>query len=80
MESIDKGLNLIKRGLIIWLEIPQMPPKFSAQLVYPSPKVWDFRKKIFLWVSVVRGHSSGMRRLIQQPNIASQGSQNSQQK
>ena len=43
-----------KMGAVVRPKIPQMPPKFSAQFVCPSPKVWDFRKKSSLWVSVVR--------------------------
>ena len=38
MENMDKGL-------------PQMPKILSAQIVCPSPKVWDFDEN---WASVVR--------------------------
>ena len=31
-------------------ENTRKPPKFSAQFVCPSPKVWDFRKKLSLGV------------------------------
>ena len=27
------------------LKIPQMPPNLSAQIVCPSPEVWDFDEK-----------------------------------
>jgi hypothetical protein len=29
--------------------------KFSAQILCPSPKVWDFDERRLHWVSVVRG-------------------------
>ena len=32
-----------------------MPQNLSAQIVYPSPKVWDFDEKRLNWPSVVRG-------------------------
>ena len=47
---MDKGLTVQKWVLIVRLKIPEMPTKLSAQFACPSPKVWDFRKK----VSVVR--------------------------
>ena len=31
--------------LINWPKIPQMLQNLSAQIVYPSPKVWDFDEK-----------------------------------
>ena len=34
--------------------IPQMPQNLSAQIVCPSPKVWDFDLKKLRWASVVR--------------------------
>ena len=33
---------------------PNCLPKLSAQIVCPSPKVWDFNEKKLHWVSVVR--------------------------
>ena len=54
MENMDKGLTVPKWVLIVRPKIPKMPPKFSAQFVCPSQKVWDCRKKRSLWVSVVR--------------------------
>ena len=45
MENIDKGLTVPNWVLIYWPKIPQMLPKFSAQFVCSSPKVWTFRKK-----------------------------------
>ena len=32
-------------------------PKLSAQIVYPSPKVWDFNEKRLHWASVVRARN-----------------------
>ena len=55
MENMDKGLTVPKWVLINWPKIPQMPQNLSAQIVCPSPKVWDFDKKRLHWVSVVRG-------------------------
>ena len=34
-------------------KIPQMPQNLSAQIVCPSPKVWDFDEKSLHWASVV---------------------------
>jgi hypothetical protein len=31
----------------------QMPQNLSAQIICPSPKVWDFDEKMLLWASVV---------------------------
>ena len=45
MENMDKGLTVPKWVLINWPEIPQMPKILSAQIVCPSPKVWDFDEK-----------------------------------
>ena len=36
-------------------ENTQMPQNLSAQIVCPSPTVWDFDEKRLHWVSVVRG-------------------------
>ena len=52
---MDKGLTVPKWVLIDWPKIPQMLPKFSAQFVCPSPKVWDFIEERLHWASVVRG-------------------------
>ena len=35
------------------LNIPQMPQNLPAQIVCPSPKVWDFDEKRLHWASVV---------------------------
>ena len=45
MENMDKGLTVPKWVLINWPKIPQMPQNLSAQIVCPSPKVWDFDEK-----------------------------------
>jgi hypothetical protein len=42
MENMDKGLTVPKWVLINCLKIPQMPQNISAQILCPSPKVWDF--------------------------------------
>ena len=42
MENMDKGLTVPKLVLINRPKIPQMLQKLSAQIVCPSPKVWDF--------------------------------------
>ena len=55
MENMDKGLTVPKWMLINRPEIPQMPQNLSAQIVCPSPKVWDFYEKRLHWASVVRG-------------------------
>ena len=47
MENMDKGLTVAKWVLINW---PKIPPKFSAQFVCSSPKLWDFQKKLPLGV------------------------------
>ena len=54
MENMDKGLTLPKWALINWPKIPQMHQKLSAQIVCPSPIVWDFNEKRLHWASVVR--------------------------
>ena len=55
MENMGKGLT--KWVLINRPKIPQMPKNLSAQLVCPSPKVWDFDEKRLHWESVVRDMS-----------------------
>ena len=45
MQNMEKGLTVPKWALINWLEVPQMPQNLSAQIVCPSPKVWDFDEK-----------------------------------
>jgi hypothetical protein len=42
MENMDKGLTEPKWMLINQPKIPQMLQNLSAQIVCPSPKVWDF--------------------------------------
>ena len=54
MENMDKGLTVPKWALIILPKIPQMPQNLSAQIVFPSPIVWDFDEKRLHWASVVR--------------------------
>ena len=50
---MDKGLTGPKWVLIDWLKMPQMAPKISAQIVGPSPKVWDFDEKRLHWAFIV---------------------------
>jgi hypothetical protein len=57
MENMDKGLTVPKWVLINWPKIPKMPQDLSAQIVSPSPKVWDFEEKRLHWVSIVRAIS-----------------------
>ena len=51
---MDKGLKVPKWVLINWPKIFQMPENLSAEIVCPSPKVWDFDEKRLPWASVVR--------------------------
>ena len=53
MENKDKGLTVPKWALINWQKILQMPQNLSAEIVCPSPKVWDFDEKRLYWASVV---------------------------
>ena len=53
MENMDKGLTVPKWVLINLPKFPQMPQNVSAQIVCPSPKVWDFYEKRLNWASVV---------------------------
>ena len=46
--------------LINWPKIPQMPQNLSAQIVWPSPKVWNFNEKRLHWASVVLGYDDVM--------------------
>ena len=55
MENMDKGLTVPKWVLINRPKISKMPQNLSAQIVCPSPKVWDFDEKKVHWASVVRG-------------------------
>jgi hypothetical protein len=55
MKNMDKGLTVPNWVLMNWPKIPQMPQNLSAQIVCPSPKVWDFDEKTLHWASVVRG-------------------------
>ena len=50
-----QGLTVPKWVLINCLKIPQLPHNLFAQIVCPSPNVWDFDEKMLHWVSVVRG-------------------------
>ena len=45
MENLDKAFTVLKWVLINRPKIPQMPQNLSAQIVCPSPKVWDFDEK-----------------------------------
>ena len=56
MENMDKGLTVPKWVPIIMPKIPQKPHNSSAQIVSPSPKIWDFDEKK---ASVVRGIECG---------------------
>ena len=55
MENMDNGLTVPKWVLINHSKTPQIPQNLSAQIVCPSPKVWDFNEKRLHWTSVVRG-------------------------
>ena len=55
MENMDKGLTVPKWVLINWPKMPKMPQKLSAQIVFSSPKVWNFDEIRLHWASVVRG-------------------------
>ena len=57
MENMNKGLTVPKWVLINRPTIPQMPQNLSAQIVCPSPKVWDFDEKRLHWASVVRANN-----------------------
>ena len=50
MENMDKELTVQKCVLIVWLKIPEMPQKISAQNVCPCPKFEIFEKNISLGV------------------------------
>ena len=50
-----QGTHSTKMGADKSPKIPQMPQILSAQIVCPSPKVWDFDEKRLHWVSVVFG-------------------------
>ena len=56
MENIDRGLTVPKWELLNRPKIPQRPKNLSAQIVCPSPKVWDFDEKRLHCASVVRDH------------------------
>ena len=53
MENMDKELTVPKWVLINGPKIPQMPQNLSAQIVGPSPKVWDFDENRLHCASVV---------------------------
>jgi hypothetical protein len=55
MENMEKGLTVPKWVLMNCWKILQIPQNLSAQIVCPSPKVWDFDAKRLHWVSIVRG-------------------------
>ena len=58
MGNMDEGLTVPKWVLINRPKIPQMPQNFSAQFIFPSPKVWDFNEKRLHRASIVRGGTS----------------------
>ena len=45
MENMYEQGTVPKWVLINWPKIPQMPHNLSAQIVCPSPKIWDFDEK-----------------------------------
>ena len=45
MENIDRDSQYQKWVLINQPKMPQMPQNLSAQIVCPSPKVWDCDEK-----------------------------------
>ena len=53
---MDKGLTVVPKWVLKVQSkiIAQMPQNLSAQIVCPSPKVWDFNEKRLYWASVVR--------------------------
>ena len=51
---MDKGLTVPKWVLINWQKTTQMRKTLSAQIFYPSPKVWVFWWKKAHWASVIR--------------------------
>ena len=53
-----QGTHSTKMGAEELPKIPQMPQNLSAQIVCPSPKVWDFDEKRLHCVSVVRCFNS----------------------
>ena len=57
MENMDKELTVPKWVLINRPKKTQLPQILSAQIVCPSPKVWDFDEKRLHWVSLVRGYT-----------------------
>ena len=73
MENMDKGLTVSKWVLINWPKIPKMTQNLFAQIVCPSPNVWDFDEKRLPWVSVIRGtehkiHRSDVNSRLKQTN------------
>ena len=51
---MEKEPTVPKWVLINWPKIPQIPQNLSAQIFYPSPKIWDFDEKRLHWACVVR--------------------------
>ena len=45
MKNMDKGLTVPKWMQLNWPKIPQMTNNSSAQIVWPSPEIWDFDEK-----------------------------------
>ena len=50
---MDKGLTVPKCVLINRPKIPKMAQNLSAQIVCPSPEIWDFDENRLYWASVV---------------------------
>ena len=46
MENMKKELTVPKWVPINWAKISQMPTNLFAQILCPSPKVWDFDEKM----------------------------------
>ena len=59
---MDKGPTVPKWVLINWPKIPQMPQNLSAQIVCPSPKVWDLGETRLHRASVFSGAGGSLRR------------------
>ena len=60
MENIDKELTVLP-NCVVRPKITQMPQKIAAQNICPSPKVRDFRKKNYLWVSAFRDYDHNIK-------------------
>jgi hypothetical protein len=55
METMCMKVHTVPKWVLInCSKIPQMPQNLSAQIVCPSPKVWDFDEKRLHWASTDR--------------------------